>query len=108
MGTGCFRRSEAIEATEGISKSDGKVQVTGFSATRRFAASRRRRAETVVVGEVRRGLGVELGLQLGGSGCREPLWGSRIGGLSGLTDGVPRGLGSGSSGGTRIRGKGVL
>lgn len=91
--------------TGGVGESPGQ---RGFSVTRVFAASRRRRAETVVVGEVRRGLSVELGLRDGGLGVREAFWDSRIGGLSGLTDGVPRGLGSGSSGGTRIRGKGVL
>lgn len=67
--------------------------------TTRFAASRR--------GEVRRVLGVELGLRPGRWDEREGLWGSRIGCLDRLTDEVPRVLGSEGSGGAQIRGKGV-
>ncbi|RIR09476.1 hypothetical protein D2E27_19805 [Mycobacteroides abscessus] len=70
----------------------------GFSG-QMIAASRRRRAETVVVGEVRQ---VLVGLRNGETGGREGLWDGGNGGSRGLTDGVPRGLGSGSPRGARM------
>lgn len=85
-----FRRSEAIDATEGISKSDGKVQVSGGShGAREFAASRRAEPQARCVGEARRVLGRERCLRVGGAGVREPLWRSRIGRSEVLTGGLP-------------------
>lgn len=49
----------------------------------------------------------ELGLREGGAGAREALWDSRIGRSGVLTGEVLRGLGGGSSGGTRMVWKGV-
>lgn len=85
-----------------------KSRSAGFSWGQSVAASRRRRSETVVVGEVRRVLGVERVLRAGGAGRREPFWDGRNGALRGLTSGVTRVLGSGSSGGARIRAEGIL
>lgn len=80
-GFGCFRRSEAIDATEGMSKSAEKGQtggVLGQSDVRRESAAA--------------GL---MGLRNGETSGREPLCRSRIGPAGRLTGVVTRGLGSG-------------
>lgn len=67
-GIGCSSRSEWLELR---CRGEEKARSLGFSGGQGVAASRRRRAETVVVGEVRRVLG---GLRIGEMGARETFW----------------------------------
>lgn len=76
----------------------------GFSG-QMIAASRRRRAKAVVVGEIRR---VLVGLRSGESGGREPFWDSRSGRSGHLTAGVTGAPEGGRARGVRMAVEGVL
>lgn len=100
--TVCFRRSEGVDATEGICKFAEKPRSAGVLGRQKVRRERRAVAEPRCGGSIGVVLGVEFFLREGGLGCREGLWDSRIRGWSRLMRGVPRTLGSEGSGGARM------